>query len=417
MKKKQTKTSNFIAPIVTIVVSCAIGFYLFSGSNSQPAVAIPEPKVVVKEAPTVQILVATNDIAVGKKLNFNDLSWRAWPESLLNPLYITQNEKPDYINQLVGGIVKTPIISGEPIVEGKIIQSGGRGAMSVLLRKGMRAVSVPISVSTAVGGFILPGDYVDIILTSSVTQQNIFGGQPQRKQSFLDTYLAYKMIADMGRKQEAKEMSKIEKSPTVINNEEIKPLNNKNITNVDMQKNKDEKQQEISNKIAQAEIDEQQLIKKVSKENELLVTNGSNISEVMLENVKVLAIDQRLEQASNNPNGEPSSPALIGATATLEVTPEQAKLLAWSSGAGNLTLSLRSFRENLSEAENVSLSQQIPQTKTSFAWALKTFDDIGSAAGPKKIELIRNGSTSIIYDQDDAQINDLNTAGAPNVQR
>jgi pilus assembly protein CpaB len=47
----------------------------------------------------------------------------------------------------------------------KVVLPNERGFMSAILPKGYRGISVEISASTGAGGFILPNDRVDVILT------------------------------------------------------------------------------------------------------------------------------------------------------------------------------------------------------------------------------------------------------------
>ena len=69
------------------------------------------------------------------------------------------------IQQLAGSIARTPLVAGEPVREAKLIKADGSGFMAAILPSGMRAVSTEISPETGAGGFILPNDHVDVILT------------------------------------------------------------------------------------------------------------------------------------------------------------------------------------------------------------------------------------------------------------
>src|SRR6185437_7945266 len=67
--------------------------------------------------------------------------------------------------QIVGEIARAPFIAGEPIREQKLVKADGSGFMAAILPTGMRAVSTEISPETGAGGFILPNDRVDVILS------------------------------------------------------------------------------------------------------------------------------------------------------------------------------------------------------------------------------------------------------------
>src|SRR6202022_4810207 len=73
--------------------------------------------------------------------------------------------RPDAVNQLTGAIARVPFADGEPIRESKLIHANGAGYMAAILPTGMRGVSTDISPETGAGGFILPNDHVDVILT------------------------------------------------------------------------------------------------------------------------------------------------------------------------------------------------------------------------------------------------------------
>lgn len=67
--------------------------------------------------------------------------------------------------KLAGSIARSPFADGEPIREAKFIRANGSGYMAAILPAGMRAVSTDISPETGAGGFILPNDHVDVILS------------------------------------------------------------------------------------------------------------------------------------------------------------------------------------------------------------------------------------------------------------
>jgi pilus assembly protein CpaB len=62
-------------------------------------------------------------------------------------------------------VARSPFIAGEPIREPKLVKTNGSGFMAAVLPSGMRAVSTEISPETGAGGFILPNDRVDVLLS------------------------------------------------------------------------------------------------------------------------------------------------------------------------------------------------------------------------------------------------------------
>jgi len=226
------------ARIVVLAVAIGAGgiaAYLASGSKEPPP---PPPPVVQIE--TVEILTAKNDINMGQVVAAHDIQWQVWPASAASSYFVRKKDRPNAIEQLTGSIARSPFVAGEPIREAKLIKANGSGFMAALLPSGMRAVSTEISPETGAGGFILPNDRVDVLLTR--------------------------------RDREAEKATGIE----------------------------------------------------------------AHISETILTDVRVLAIDQTIEEK----NGQR---VVVGKTATLELAPHQAETLAVSRQRGVLSLALRSL--------------------------------------------------------------------------
>lgn len=125
-------------------------------------------EVVRPEAalPTEAVLVASKDIILGARLKDADLAWQDWPEDAVTDGFITRSARPQALAEMTGRIARAPIFSGEAIREQRLIQTD-RGFMSAILPKGKRAVAVSVEAVTTAGGFILPDDRVDVILTRS----------------------------------------------------------------------------------------------------------------------------------------------------------------------------------------------------------------------------------------------------------
>lgn len=182
--------------VICIAAVAAIGLALVvramgSPSGQPAAVATAAP---VDDRPKAKVLVAARDLQPGQRLQEADLSWKDWPVDEVNPAFITDGSVPigdaaaakeappegavatvtrtavdlagggakgDY----VGSVVRDPILAGEPIVARKIVRAGDSGYMAAYLEPGMRAMAIRVTVETAAGGFILPGDRVDVVLT------------------------------------------------------------------------------------------------------------------------------------------------------------------------------------------------------------------------------------------------------------
>jgi pilus assembly protein CpaB len=146
--------------VLTIAVGAGgIAAYLASGSDPQ---APAQPTVQLQ---TVDVLVAKNDIGLGQSVTADDVQWQMWPAATASNAFIRRNERPEGIKDVMGSIVRAPFIAGEPIREPKLVKPNGSGFMAAMLPTGMRAVSTEISPETGAGGFILPNDRVDVILS------------------------------------------------------------------------------------------------------------------------------------------------------------------------------------------------------------------------------------------------------------
>jgi len=153
------KTAQIV--VLGIALSAgAVAAYLVSGSETKPVVAEQAPQL-----PTVDVLVAKSDIALGQTVGPADVQWQTWPQATASDKFIRRADRPDGNNQVVGSIARAPFIAGEPIRDPKLIKANGSGFMAAVLPGGMRAVSTEISPETGAGGFILPNDRVDVLVT------------------------------------------------------------------------------------------------------------------------------------------------------------------------------------------------------------------------------------------------------------
>jgi pilus assembly protein CpaB len=212
------------------IVAGGIAAYLAAGGSKAVVTQ------VIQQAPTVDVLVARTDIGLGQSLGPVNVEWQAWPKGTSSANLIQRADRPDAATKLAGAIARIPFVAGEPIRDAKVVMLNGTGFMAAILPSGMRAVSTSISPETGAGGFILPNDRVDVIL------------------------------------------SKRDKASDLVQ------------------------------------------------------------SRVVLSNLRVLAIDQA-------PKEKDGSSTLIGRTATLEATAEQAETLARAHLSGTLSLALRSLAD------------------------------------------------------------------------
>jgi len=221
------------ARLVVLTVAIAAGGVaaMLAGRSEKP----PEVKMApaAPQMAMVDVLVAKSDINV---------RWQEWPANAATGNFIRKSDRPNAIETLAGSVARYPFVGGEPIREAKLVNTKGSGFMAAILPSGRRAISTLISPETGAGGFILPNDHVDVILT---------------------------------------------------------------------------RRDRDADKAASAD---------------------SHSSEIILSNVRVLAIDQNVQEKDGQK-------VAIGKTATLELTPSQTETLAVSQQLGTLSLALRSITD------------------------------------------------------------------------
>jgi pilus assembly protein CpaB len=226
---------------VAIVAAIAAVFLVrgMMGGGTPQAAALIAP---VRQIPTTDVLVASEALQPGQPLNETMVHWQAWPRSAVDSSFITREATPDLKIALTGTVVRAPIVEGEPLSSTKFVHSDAAGFMAATITPGSRAISIPVTVETGAGGFILPNDRVDLMMTEQVSDT------PKR-------FLAH----------------------------------------------------------------------------------------VVLTNIRVLAMDQTVKQ-------DKGTNSVVARTATLEVTPAQARTVARAQAAGPITLALRPLGDNTAVA-------------------------------------------------------------------
>jgi pilus assembly protein CpaB len=131
-----------------------------------------EVREVERTVGAADVLVAAKDINLGDSVAGDDVRWQQWPPEGITPGLITKTDQPDAPSKLSGAIARAPFIAGEPIKEQKLIKVSEGGVMAAILPSGMRAISTAIREETSAGGFILPNDRVDVILSRTVKVGN-----------------------------------------------------------------------------------------------------------------------------------------------------------------------------------------------------------------------------------------------------
>ena len=245
------KVALLVGALVIAVITAVMAKNMFTGGGADQASAAPAVPVGPK------ILVARKALPVGTIIDQEALTYQPWPSELMQEAYYTEGSPDADMSKLLGTVVRNPITAGQPITRGALVGPKDRGFLAAALGPGMRAVTVPVSATTGVAGFVFPGDRVDMVLTQEVTGG---GDGPPLK-----------------------------------------------------------------------------------------------VSETIVRNLRVLAVDQRID--SLNEEGE--TEAKLSTSVTIEATPRIAEKIAVAQSLGMLSLSLRSIADNAAELERAVASGEV----------------------------------------------------------
>lgn len=249
------KIMLLVGALLIAGVTAVMARNMFAGAAAPEAQASPQ-----MQQQAAQVMIATRTLPVGTIIDAEMLRYQPWPEGLVQDAYFVRGQEGAADpSELIGTVVRTEVTAGQPITRGSLIRPGERGFLAAALGPGMRAVTVPVSATSGVAGFIFPGDRVDIVLTQEVEGD----GPPLRA------------------------------------------------------------------------------------------------SETILRNVRVLAVDQRLDARDEEGN----QVAQATSSVTLEATPRIAERIAVAQTIGQLSLSLRSLADNSAELERAIAAGevQVPQ--------------------------------------------------------
>jgi len=160
------KPSRILLLLVAIIAGGLAAFLATRGSGPTTIIEAAAPP----QQSSSKVLVAKGPIGVGERLNANQVEWQSWPQGDIRPEYITIAQSPDAPAKIAGAVARFEIFTGEPILDAKLVHSD-QGFLSAVLAPGMRGVSVPVTAASGSGGFIIPNDRVDVIVTNTAQAQ------------------------------------------------------------------------------------------------------------------------------------------------------------------------------------------------------------------------------------------------------
>ena len=161
MDKK--KLMLLLGALIIAVGTAMAARSLFAGASAPVADAATQ----VPKGP--KVLVAQRALPVGTIITADSVAFQLWPKEMVQDAYFIDGEAD--MNKLLGTVVRYPITAGQPVTQGGLVAPGDRGFLAAALGPGMRAITIPVSAKTGVGGFVFPGDHVDLMLTQTVPSQ------------------------------------------------------------------------------------------------------------------------------------------------------------------------------------------------------------------------------------------------------
>ena len=142
---------------------------------------------------TAKVAVASVDINLGQRLNPEFIKMIDWPSGSLPPGAFVDAQKLD------GRVLKTSVLRGEPILDGKLTPLGTRGGLSAVIAEGHRAITVRVNDVIGVAGFALPGNYVDIIVSTQQDKSNKGNTDDSISKIVLEKILVLAVAQEVGR--------------------------------------------------------------------------------------------------------------------------------------------------------------------------------------------------------------------------
>ena len=159
------RTSTIVMIAFAVLFGLLAVFVAQSWLNSQTEQRMRSLEANKKPLSTRTIVVAAKPLRYGNELTDKMLREVAWPQDA-----VPAGTFATIADVLKGGkrVVLTAIEPNEPVLSVKVTGAGQRATLSALVRDGMKAVTIRVNDVEGVGGFVLPGDRVDVVLTRQV---------------------------------------------------------------------------------------------------------------------------------------------------------------------------------------------------------------------------------------------------------
>jgi pilus assembly protein CpaB len=156
------KLALLVGALVIAVITAVMARNMFAGAGAQQAAAATAVPLGPK------VLVAKKALPVGTIVDADSFAFQPWPKELMQSAYYVESQPDGDPKKLMGTVVRYPITAGQPVTRGSLVGPQDRGFLAAALASGMRAITVPVTSTSGVAGFVFPGDHVDMVLTQTV---------------------------------------------------------------------------------------------------------------------------------------------------------------------------------------------------------------------------------------------------------
>jgi pilus assembly protein CpaB len=133
--------------------------------------SVKPPPAAETHVEQTQVLAAARDLPTGTILRDSDMKWIPWAATAPSDRLFVKSKTDK--SALIGAVLRDGLHEDEPFITGNVVQPHEQGFLAAVLTPGMRAVSITLTPSAEVAGFIFPGDRVDVILTHTFSRKDV----------------------------------------------------------------------------------------------------------------------------------------------------------------------------------------------------------------------------------------------------
>jgi pilus assembly protein CpaB len=158
------RLKDIIGLVIALILAIFVAFLTryFLTKEEKPKQVVQVQKIMLPK-----IYVAARSLHEGDIIRPGDVALQEWPQKSISPNYIKEGTAK--AEDFIGSVVRGHFEVGEPIIASDLVKPGEKGILAAVVSPGKRAISIEVTAQSASSGLIFPGDFVDVILSKSVT--------------------------------------------------------------------------------------------------------------------------------------------------------------------------------------------------------------------------------------------------------